>query len=372
MSHILIEIESSNFLYTSNRHKDVTLKDHVISQIQYSLDRLNKQKEQIDTLILTSWCEEYPNSSLEIIQQSIDIIKEKFQFNIVLLLGQQYKRIRYKFPEYKIIEFKNADVYYVRAFPFRLYVKIFEHKMCEPRDKYEKLTENKFLLLIGKPDRVHRVRLLYKLYKKGLLKYALWRFKIHNEYVRNECRQLLHDITYEEFNKFVEDCERELDNIQMDYYPDSSHYPGIPFERWVWDHTMFQVVPETDFYDNFTSEKTWLSIINKSPFIMLAQIHHNKELRDLGFKTFEKYLLHQEYNDFAIGDAEARLDQIIQNIEYWVNNIDKFYEEIKEDAEHNFRVFMNIINEDKIVLNRIIDKYKLDCKPEDLIKGYYV
>lgn len=374
MAHILIDVELTSFLYNPDVNTDITLEDFVVKWMNGYIPHYlhhEKIKEPINTLVLGMWCEEYPLKALNIIRESIDIIKKHFSFNIVLLLGQQYTRTRHLFPEYKVIDFDNADVHYIRAFPFRFYIKIFEHKISEPRDTYKKLPENKFLLLTGKPNRVHRVRLLYKLYKKDLLKHALWRFRVHNDYVRDRCRELLHDITDEEFDTFLNECQRDLDDVEIKYNVDSSHYSGIPFERWMWDSTMFQVVPEVDFNDNFPSEKTWLSIINKSPFIMLAQIHHNKELRDLGFRTFEKYLLHKEYNDVSIGCDNARLDQIIENIEYWINNIDKFYEEINEDVEHNFRVFMNIVNEDMEIINKIIEKYQLNCRPEDLVKGYY-
>jgi len=372
MGYLKIDIELCNFFYHPN--ESVTLENHVVNFIQHEL---NKKTEQVHTLILCMWIEEYNYRGLQTIQESINVIKEKFSLNVVLLLGEQYRRIRYTFEKPQIMEFKNADVNYIWGFPYRFYTKVFDHKISEPSDTYQKQEVNKFLLLMGKPNRIHRVGLLYKLYKKDLLKHCLWRFKIHNEYLYDACKKLLRfhfpdmDISDEEFDTFVQKCQRDLDNIEMIYHPDSSHYSGIPFERWIWDTTAFQVVPEVDFRDNFPSEKTWLSIMNKTPFIMLAQIYHNAELRKLGFRTFEKYLLHKDYNDVECPNVEFRLDQIIENIEYWLENIDKHYEEIKIDVEHNFDTFVKLVTRDEEIINSIISKYNLNCKAEDIVVGYY-
>lgn len=367
MEYLKIDVETTNFLYCPNEVE--TLETHIVRFINHHINRLGNKK--IDVLVLGLWCEEYNDNQLQTIQDSINVIKEHFSFEIVLLLGEQYRRVRYDDINKSTRQFYNADVYYIWAFPYRFYVKIFEQKLCEPSDTYQQHTINKFLLLVGKPNRIHRIRLLYKLYKKDLLKYCLWRFNIHNEYIRNECRRLLYDISDEEFDRFVDDCEQDLDNVVMNYHPDSSHYPGIPFERWIWDTTAFQVIPETDFCNNFPSEKTWLAFMNKTPFIMLAQIHHNEKLRELGFRTFEKYLVHDSYNDVDNDNLEGRLDEIVENIECWVHNIDKFYEEIKVDVEHNFQTFMKLVKQEEDIILSIINKYNLDCKPSDLVVGYY-
>ena len=365
MKYKLIEIELTGFLYTKELNR--TIEEHIISV--FSSNNINTDEYKL--LILSTWVEEYNSDQLKIIQESINIIKKLYDIEIVLLLGAQYRRARPTDKQHEIFQFYNADVIYIHPFPFRIYTKVFTHKISEPSDTYLPQNENKFLMLMGKPHRVHRVGLLYKLYKKGLLKHGLWRFKVHNENVKDACRKLLSHISDSEFSQFLTDCERELDNVKVEYKIDSSHYSGMPFERWIWDTVAFQVIPEVDFSDNFPSEKTWIPIINKIPFIMAAQIGHNATLRSFGFKTFEKYLLHKDYNDVSVGDIDTRLNQIVENIEYWVQNIDKFYEEIKVDVEHNFETFLKLAKEEEQKLQSIIDKYNLDCTPEELVVGYY-
>lgn len=366
----VIDIELSDFMYRATDDPTYTLEKHVFTIVNHHVLK-NIENSPNSVLILTTWCEEYGFKNLEIIEKSVKIIKNNFSFNVVVLIGEQHRRITNVLAETVQNMFKDVEHYFIYGFPFRFYTKIFEHKISEPSDTYVKNSENKFLLLIGKPHKAHRIRLLYKLFKKDLLKHCLWRFKIHNENVNAQCRELMKDISDEEYNEFLSKCERELDDVSMEYKADSSHYSGIPFERWIWDTCAFQVIPEVDAYANFPSEKTWIAVINKIPFITIAEVGHNKYLRHLGLETFEKYLLHKTYNDYRDNSLDVALDEIVENIEYWVNNIDKFYEELKIDVENNFDAFMKLVNNDTVILKSLIEKYKIDCKPEDLVVGYY-
>ena len=79
------------------------------------------------------------------------------------------------------------------------------------------------------------------------------------------------------------------------------------------ERTGIYVIGETRFQEpgNFFSEKTMKAIFNKKPFIFLGQPNSCKELRNLGFKTFESHI-DESYD--SIQNPEQRLIAVSNEI----------------------------------------------------------
>jgi hypothetical protein len=356
-----IQLETSNFL-PDNSVPFSEYKNYYINNI---IDL-----SSLECLILTILMEEYPQSKIVKINEAIKVIKEIYSnLKIIVFVGSQYLRKDYIKNNSVVVE--NDYVYYVNPFWYTLYYQIIKNKMCKISKKYSKNCKKDFLLLIGKPDREHRLEILYRLYKKDLLKNANWKFFIHNSLVKDNCRKILKDLSTQEFENFVNSVNKKLDKVEIAYFDDSSHYSGIPFDYKIFDKSKFQIICETNFYSSIISEKTYISILNKRPFIMVSQPSHNLQLRQYGFKTFEEYCLIKDYQENT-DSADHRYDLVIQNIEFWINNIDKFYKDIKNDVEHNFNLFIKLAQFEERKIKKIIKKHNLDAEPSDIVKGYYI
>lgn len=174
-----------------------------------------------------------------------------------------------------------------------------------------------------------------------------------------------------EFDEFYNKTKRSLD---LDYDSKNiekinhTHYTGIPYDHKLFEMCNFQLISETHFDTTaWITEKTWISIANKRPFIIASFPNTLEKLKSMGFRTFEKYTAVKHY-DSIIND-ESRLDAIVKNIEYWNTNIKDFYSEIKEDTEYNFQNFLKIAKSNEEIVNNFISKYQLPLTC-DFVRAY--
>jgi hypothetical protein len=198
---------------------------------------------------------------------------------------------------------------------------------------------NRALMFIGKINREHRLPLLAKFYEQNLLDYLDWSLYFNDSLIK-DARSYVPQFTDEEYIKFIEIADKKLDEIDYSLYEISSHYPGFPFDSTLYADRCVSVIPETNFAENsleWITEKTYRTIANKHPFIMVATPNTLIYLRSLGFKTFEEYTLIKNYD--TIIDPQERLDAVVQNTKYFIENKHKYIAEINADVEHNFTRF---------------------------------
>ncbi len=122
----------------------------------------------------------------------------------------------------------------------------------------------------------------------------------------------------------------------------------------VYDKSFCSIVTESEFYSGtigysyksiFLTEKTIKPILNFQPFIIAGGMGTLKKLKEMGFKTFDKWW--DESYDNEENDKK-RLDKIIETVKY----IDSFsnqkifdiYKEIIPILEHNYRTFKKFNN----------------------------
>lgn len=193
-----------------------------------------------------------------------------------------------------------------------------------------------FLFLTGKPNRLNRIRLLYKFYKKNLLSHCTWSLFL-NEELEKSCRDLLKELTDQEYTDFVRNHQRNPDKIAINFNAgNESNYDGFPFDTELFSQSSFRVIAETMMSHPIISEKTWVTVINQMPFIMTGPAGTLKILKDQGFRTFEKYLPIDWYD--SIQDDDQRLDAVITNTEYWLSSINTHKNDIAKDIQFNFEL----------------------------------
>jgi hypothetical protein len=132
---------------------------------------------------------------------------------------------------------------------------------------------------------------------------------------------------------------RNPDNINYTQQQGYSHYGGWPFDGQLYTDTSFRVVAET-WRQNipWITEKTYITILNRHPFILAAPTGTLTHLQSLGFKTFTEYLPVKHYD--SIENIDQRWQAVLENTKFWLSNIHKFEQNIRQDIEHNYQHLM--------------------------------
>jgi hypothetical protein len=292
---------------------------------------------------------------------------KKHTNRLILVLDQWYEQYA------DVFESNNIDdVLYINSFLYTTYRRIIVHKESEIIPEYKFNEANKFLFLMNKTATIHRIGLLYKLKQRNLLTDSNYSFVMPNDFTQKESKkaldymlevehkQPLSQIDFENFyieNKRILDLEYNEPVLNKINY---THYTGIPYNEKLFSDCNFQLISETHFdLTVWLTEKTWVSIINKRPFIMAAYPGFLNKLKRLGFKTFEEYLKVPNYD--SIDNDIDRLNSIVENVEYWLANIKNHIESIKRDVEHNYNLFLLISRQEEVKINKLIEKHNLPC-----------
>lgn len=242
---------------------------------------------------------------------------------------------------------------------------------------------NKFLFLGGIPSRPNRITLLKKFYDKDLLNFCEWSFYppwTHHD--KEWCRKSLHNLNDDEYNDFIRHCDRKIDDLykEMKLYTNLNgkqlKEQNIFYKEWfqnlgyidplIYTNTCFSVISEgnaypgaTDFY--FISEKTWRAVANNHPFIIAGYPEQVKYAQNRGLKIFNNYFLIKDY--YLIEDENKRLDAIVTNTKYFMENYKNYESDILKDINHNYEILNEQININK----KRISKYSI----EDQITYFY-
>jgi hypothetical protein len=231
-------------------------------------------------------------------------------------------------------------------------------------------SNKKFLFLTGKPYKIHRIRLLHKFKQHNLLPYATWSLFLNNNNSRQRSRKFLKELSDDEYNLFLSTHSNNPDSITMEtmLHKFGMTVPrGIPYQLELYKNSLFQVISETNFKKStpWITEKTWLSIINRRPFLMASSKGTLKKLKKMGFKTFENYTK-MHYDNIA--SSEKRLDAIVINTKYWIDNMHNYVDDIEKDVEYNYQRLLELAQTNLNKLLQLIDKYALECKIDEVIR----
>jgi hypothetical protein len=136
---------------------------------------------------------------------------------------------------------------------------------------------------------------------------------------------------------------------------DISREESNTFYKEFYLNTWFSLVSESRCFDDhksnffnsvpieyqFISEKTMRPIRAFQPFVVFGMVDTLKDLKELGFKTFDQYW-NEEYDN--IQDTQQRLEEIISVVKTLSNlSTDSWlqmYKDMKPILEHNYKVLM--------------------------------
>jgi len=231
----------------------------------------------------------------------------------------------------------------------------------------------KFLFPTGIPARTNRLYLIKHFYETNFLKNAEWSFfKPWDSGDRQWCREFMDDYSDDEYQQFFATCERTIDSkyIKCKLNASSNDSSITEFERdpsWfdpdIFSNTLFSLITESvreeesNLDTRFLTEKTWRTIVNRHPFIFSSTPEMYNYLKSQGFKTFEEYMLIKDYGNI-VNEIE-RLDAIVKNVEYFLNNATLFETQIKADIEYNYELFFKKIEENYKLLSLFNTQYNI-------------
>jgi hypothetical protein len=339
----------------------VSLDSFINSNVYIDID------ENLDNLFLVSVNEIIPFFNVKKLRKRLNYYKG--HSSQLLIVNSWFKKYDNEFKKFKI------DVVYIDLWLKYTYEKLFVDKLSPVRTEFLYNKNNSFLFLMGKSYRMNRIRLFYKLLKNNCIKentfYTL-RYNAHDPSFE-ETFKYMNDIlnTRDDLRLFLNNHTKEIDVAYDTSIHDAQlHYTGIPYNVDIFLNSNFQIIPESDIDSTWITEKTWISIANKMPFILVGSAYACSYLESLGFKTFRKYMKHSTYDEYD--DYNTILENVVKNVRHWEKHLHKFEDSLRKDVEHNFKVFEErycnyLITEDYICKKYGVDKNFLN---NDVLNGY--
>ena len=253
--------------------------------------------------------------------------------------------------DYEKEYYKNSDVA-ERMYPNRhffpmyfLYHTFGEYTHYYMYPTYVEYQPDAYFTCYNRTVRPHRIILLQYLKEAGLLDYNYYSL-VYNDYDAEEYSKS-YKFDFKKANFDVKHPEGR-EEVNKNYYSHHESYTS----------SAFQLVTETTDDHIFLTEKTFYPILSRKPFIIFGAQHTNKVLKKFGFKLYTEVF---DYSFDDIADTEVRAIAITKEVdrvtrEYFPKQL---YELMKETAEYNFRVAVNIVSKKKFIPKKFKEWDKL-------------
>lgn len=215
----------------------------------------------------------------------------------------------------------------------------------------------KFLFIPGKPYKYHRIRPIFYLYQKGLLNDNCEWSCYTNHSMRELVYEYVSELNFEEYDTFLRSVTRQLDTIDVTMSTGSYHYNGFPIDSSLYSTTKCSLISETNFNQpqrsKFITEKTWRTVCNKHPFVLLEHAETYRFLESLGIDTFQYAVLHP--SNTLLGDNENILIKCMENILFMLKHTSGLEDRLHASTEHNYKLYEFAVNRHKLAVHDLID-----------------
>lgn len=270
----------------------------------------------------------------------------------------------------KFYQLNNTEIEFVNGIMLTAYLEIYKQKKSETNKQWNHDT-GKFLFLTGKWWKANRFPLLKKLDDNNLLQSSI--YSLFMPPPSDYCKSISpFDVSHNDLIKYVgynnnPDNTRTLQHGEKEAYW-THHISAIPYDHSLYAKTSFRLITETcweDGVDNdpWLTEKTWITIFNRHPFILAGERQSLKKLERLGFKTFEKYMP-IPYDNLP---DNRRMDAIVENTKYFLENMVRYEKDIRNDVEQNFVRLIELCEQDNTRIKNFIRKYNLSTNTSQLL-----
>lgn len=340
----LLEPWAHDVFHNFSTHEVNTNAIYVLSRIQF-LTNKEKIRDLVENHNVKFIFGNPFEGSSTFVQQLVsngldDLVKNK---KILVVAGGKmdntWPHLQYEFFLSKMYDFNKNQIAFARS-----------------NEIYDQITKPfKFLFLNGR-GRPHRKWLVERLDVAGLLDQCIWswldpsagfskmlRLKINGQDLMGRPRKIhLLEPKYE----IEEYCTQlNLDDCAPGKYDlFDGQWGEIHVQAEPYIDTYFSLVTETvfDYPYSFRTEKIWKPIAMGHPWIVAANTGFVKDIRNLGFKTFDS-LLDESYDQ--IDDNQHRLQRVAQVVEdLCQQNLDLFLESAKDICKYNQQHLVSLID----------------------------
>ena len=198
--------------------------------------------------------------------------------------------------------------------------------------------------------RTHRLYILAKLNKLNLIDNNI----VTYDFTINENKDHLKEIPkieenevldFTELKKYILDLQINNDKKFYDFQDLQNLYGVMHEDASVYEDSMFSFISETSFLENefYISEKVVKALGQNHPFIVFGNVGTLKELKRIGFKTFEPFI--DESYDLE-PNIQKRIDMVFVEVLKLVNKTQEekleWMKNIKPILEKNYKVLRNL------------------------------
>ena len=112
--------------------------------------------------------------------------------------------------------------------------------------------------MTGKPSKLNRTRLLYKLQQKNLLENSIWSFYPIKDKINQE-HSTVPEITVDEYIDFTNKYQRQPDSVKFKPTGYSYFFLPVPYDVKLYNSTGFSIVPETVFNNTHSADTVFFT-----------------------------------------------------------------------------------------------------------------
>jgi len=241
------------------------------------------------------------------------------------------------------------------------------HKVSEQNLHWNNQADQ-FLFLTGKPYRINRARLLWKLIGAGLKDRMVWSLFCHDDSDFDFTHTQFPNFSKEQLRIWIDQHLCNPDNIELairDTPSLSAHYQGFPYDPKLFADTLFRLVSETScrneneissYFRHYPTEKFYITAFNSQPWILAADPGLLSYLENEGYDGF-RWALSEPYDHIL--PQQSRIDAVVRCTKSWVESGIPDHDRIRKSVEHNTRHVESLALKQRDALESVNQRYKL-------------
>lgn len=155
---------------------------------------------------------------------------------------------------------------------------------------------------------------------------------------------------------------------------DDYHYTGFPYDTAIYGNTSYSVVCETDWrssnHRSWITEKTYTTIANCHPFLLLGEEMCESDLQQMGYLTYSPLtpslkLIYQDIHSYGVNPQIN--GYFIQALENMKDCVQSNYNLIKEMTRYNYEVFVLRNQQTLSRTHDFTDKHNLPVSLQEIL-----
>ena len=208
--------------------------------------------------------------------------------------------------------------------------------------------DKKYLALFGKPRKFMRAGAMILMRRNGMDMDAVISSLAEQQGIQQAVEWASQYWDKKELEAVFNTHAGAVDDIVYDSAETmDSNYIGYPYDVDLYRNTAISIVAETNDIDLtnlplgrfWVTEKICRTMFNYHPFVVLSTPYFLKNLKQLGYKTFDS-IIDESYDEFT--DPYARLEQAIKSAQDLANNITSTL--LKDIVVHNFQMIHKVFD----------------------------